>query len=321
VGFSWQCPACASSDLLEGVERFSCTGCGRQFPVLDGIPLLLADLPRYLNEAAAYWLMRDDLTAGQEDALGGLLAAGSYFDVARQHLSSYARDHYGAHDPQDGDQPEPGGAERLLRAGLEVIGPLQGSALDIGCATGGNTLALAESGFSSVVGMDMSAPLIRMAARTATSGVAQYGRRRAGTAYERRAVALPHQSRSAVRFVLGDALQIPFASDSFDLIAAINVLDCVADPARLVLEMARLLKPGGWLIAATPFDWSPNATPAEAWIGDRVAIDHGSDLSGLLSRAPELVVHSLPDQKWQVRLHNRASVHYQIAFAVAQRKA
>lgn len=321
MALAWQCPVCTSPEINEAAEHFSCLGCGRNFPVLDGIPLLLADLPRYLNEAAAYWLMRDDLSAGQEDALGGLLAAGSYFDMARQHLSSYARDHYGAHDPEDGDQPEPGGAERLLHAGLQAIGPLQGVALDIGCATGGNSLALAESGFSPVVGLDMSAPLIRMAARTAASGIARYGRRRAGTAYERREVTLPHQKRSAVRFVLGDALQIPFAPASFDLIAAINVLDCVADPARLVLEMARLLKPGGWLIAATPFDWSPNATPADAWVGDRVVVDQGSDLSGLLSRAPELAVRILPDQKWQVRLHNRATVQYQVAFAVAQRKS
>lgn len=316
----WQCPACASPSIAEGTDRFSCGSCGRYFPVLDGIPLLLADLPRYLNEAAAYWLMRDDLTAGQEDGLGGLLAAGSYFDIARQHLSSYARDHYAAHDAQDTDLPEPGGAERLLRAGLAAIGDATGPALDIGCATGGNSLALAESGFSPVVGLDMSAPLIRMAARTAATGIARYGRRRGGTAYERREVRVPHQNRSAVRFVLGDALQIPFAPASFGLISAINVLDCVADPARLVQEMARVLKPGGWLIAATPFDWSPNATPADAWMGERVVMDQGSDLSGLLSRAPELAVRSLPDQKWQVRLHNRATVHYQIAFAVAQRK-
>lgn len=316
----WQCPVCASPEITEGPEQFSCAACGQSFPVLDGIPLLLADLPRYLNEAAAYWLMRDDLSEGQEDALGGLLPPGSYFDVARQHLSSYARDHYGAHDPEDTDAPEPGGAERLLKAGLAAIGPVEGPALDIGCSTGGNVLALAEQGLAPVIGMDMSAPLIRMAARTAVSGLAQYGRRRAGTAYHRRSVPIPHKNRGAARFVLGDALNAPFAAQSFGLITAINVLDCVADPARLVSEMTRLLKPGGWLIAATPFDWSPNATPAEAWAGDRVAIGSESNLSGLLSREAELVVRSLPDQKWQVRLHNRATVLYSVAFAVAQRK-
>ncbi|MFD2264255.1 methyltransferase domain-containing protein [Lacibacterium aquatile] len=319
--FALRCPVCSGADLIETDERVSCRSCGRGFPVVDGIPLLLADLPRYLNEAAPYWLMRDDLSAGQEDMLGGLLPAGSYFDVARQHLSSYARDHYGAFDDQDSDEPLPGGAERILRTALAEIGSVAGPSLDIGCATGGISLALAEMGNGPVIGLDMSAPLIRMAARTAVSGIARYGRRRAGTAYERREVALPYRQRDKLRFVLGDALDMPFADASFGLIAALNVIDCVADPVRLVGEAVRLLARGGWLIAATPFDWSPNVTPAEAWIGDRVVSAPPSDLPELLSARQELVVRSLPDQIWQVRLHNRAAVHYRVALTIAQRKA
>jgi len=36
------CPAC-HSDLRPEADRILCTGCGRTYPVIDGIPVLIAD--------------------------------------------------------------------------------------------------------------------------------------------------------------------------------------------------------------------------------------------------------------------------------------
>jgi ubiquinone/menaquinone biosynthesis C-methylase UbiE len=49
----------------------------------------------------------------------------------------------------------------------------------------------------------------------------------------------------AVRYVAGDAHELPFADSTFDLAYARYSLEHVADPARVLAEMRRVLRPGG----------------------------------------------------------------------------
>jgi SAM-dependent methyltransferase len=51
-----------------------------------------------------------------------------------------------------------------------------------------------------------------------------------------------------------DLERIPFADESFDIILSGDVLEHVADPGGASREMARVLKPGGFVIATFPFD-------------------------------------------------------------------
>lgn len=50
-----------------------------------------------------------------------------------------------------------------------------------------------------------------------------------------------------------DALQIPFEDGTFDAVAAIAVLEHVTDPWQAVAEIHRVLRPGGVVLAETPF--------------------------------------------------------------------
>ena len=52
---------------------------------------------------------------------------------------------------------------------------------------------------------------------------------------------------------IADAHDLPFPARSFDLVVAVAVLEHVADPARCVAEIARVLAPGGHVYAVTPF--------------------------------------------------------------------
>ena len=53
--------------------------------------------------------------------------------------------------------------------------------------------------------------------------------------------------------LIADAHDIPFADRTFDLVLACAVLEHVADPQRCVGEIVRVLRPGGYVFAATPF--------------------------------------------------------------------
>lgn len=50
------------------------------------------------------------------------------------------------------------------------------------------------------------------------------------------------------RLVRAPAEQLPFAEDSFDTVVSTLVLCTVADPARAISEVARVLRPGGRLL-------------------------------------------------------------------------
>ncbi len=48
-----------------------------------------------------------------------------------------------------------------------------------------------------------------------------------------------------------DAAHLPFAEGSFDTVVAMHMMYHVADQAGAIAEMARVLKPGGWLAVTT----------------------------------------------------------------------
>ena len=53
--------------------------------------------------------------------------------------------------------------------------------------------------------------------------------------------------------------------DAYDLVLSGQCLEHVELPHRLVCEMARMCRPGGWLIVTAPWQWHYHPHPIDCW--------------------------------------------------------
>jgi SAM-dependent methyltransferase len=105
------------------------------------------------------------------------------------------------------------------------------SAIDVGCGVGDDVVLLAERvGMGGhAIGVDSSANLLAKA-RTRTTEIA------------------------SAKFIRADAHALPFGDRSFDGARVERTLQHVADPARVVREIARVTRPGCRVVGFEP-DW------------------------------------------------------------------
>ena len=328
-----------AGDVAAGI--LGCPSCGAEFPIVDGLPIIVPDVRRYIQENAFYLLARGDLTPAVESLIGDAAGPNTAVDSVRQHLSSYAWDHWADCDPleqrPDAGQvpapPAPGAIARTVAAGLATLPPdlPEGPALDIGCGGGRSVVELALRSGRTVLGVDISFSLARLSRGAAVERRVSYPRRRVGLVYDRRTFDLTLDlPPAAVDVWICDALALPFPDRSFALATGFNVLDCMSDPRAGLSEIERVLQPRGATLLSTPFDWSGNVTPSAAWLGghsQRGNHDGSAEavLDMLLSDGPLAVgglrkFGSVARLPWHVRLHERAFMHYD-AYLITARKA
>jgi SAM-dependent methyltransferase len=88
---------------------------------------------------------------------------------------------------------------------------------------------------------------------------------------------------------IGDLLELPFADATFD--AALNVvtLEHVTDPARVVGELFRCLRPGGTLLLITPMEWEEHQQPHDFFRYTRYGLEHLTKQAGFVDVRIEAV--------------------------------
>ncbi len=136
-------------------------------------------------------------------------------------------------------------AAELARA----FGTRQASVLDVGCGGGFLSNYLASVG-QRVTGLDASSDALAVARRYDDTGLVRY-----------------HE---------GDALNLPYPDASFDAVCAMDFLEHVENPERVIAEAARVLKPSGlfffhtfnrsflaWLIVIKGVEWFVRNTPRQ----------------------------------------------------------
>lgn len=144
-------------------------------------------------------------------------------DVAAQGLQ-FQNDHY--YDPKD----------PVMRKRIEVVlaalAPAAGeNVLDIGCGVGTFAFHAAKAG-ASTTGIDYS-PLSIAAAQTLTEA---YG------------------LGARARFVVGNALALPFGNASFDKVVSADFIEHITHEEKYAFcrELHRVIKPGGRIVIFTP---------------------------------------------------------------------
>lgn len=116
--------------------------------------------------------------------------------------------------------------------------------LDVATGTAGVALHWTDRAPVQVTGIDLTEQMLRRG----RENVARRGR------------------GERIRLLLGRAEQLPFPDDSFDAVTFTYLLRYVEDPAATLVELARVLKPGGAL-ASLEFAVPANPGWHAAWVG------------------------------------------------------
>ena len=118
--------------------------------------------------------------------------------------------------------------EFLSWGGVTTTNPPQ-NILDVGCGIGGSSLYLADKFAAEVTGITLSnVQAARAKERAINAGL-----------------------EDKADFQVANALSMPFADDSFDLVWSLESGEHMPDKAKFIAECYRVLKPGGKLLLAT----------------------------------------------------------------------
>jgi uncharacterized protein YbaR (Trm112 family)/2-polyprenyl-3-methyl-5-hydroxy-6-metoxy-1,4-benzoquinol methylase len=309
------CPGCRTlnGDRLD-VRTLERTGdvlaceCGRRYPVIDEVPIVLAD-PSALMRGDIATLVERDLAPEVAALLVEHGPDEAPYPRLLEHLSIYLDAHWG-----DRATPPPGFGLAPFVERIAAL-PRVGHAVELGCSVG---RVLAELAAERAVGIDLHFGAVRRARRLLAGESVAYARREIGRHY---APATATGTRTSGRtLVCGDALDPPLLPDVFDRVVALNVLDSIAHPRQLISVIDGLCRTGGEIIVSSPYAWQSSVLHDHDRFG---GADPAAALRELLTSGTGLRArYRIEDEAeiaWTLRRDARSSVTYRSHYLRARK--
>ncbi len=297
-----------------------CDSCTAMYPILRGIPIIVPNVGKYIQQSLIHTLWSTDLTPHHLQWLSEAGGPSSSVEITRNYLSSYMWSHYGDLDP---DPPEDTSGILDLFAQTQQSNLQEGPLLDVGCSVGRGSFWLAKQYNRPVLGIDLNFSMILHALEVLRNDRVVYGQRVNGCVYRWKDYPAFFENRDQVDFWVADATCLPFADQFISSANSLNILDCTVSP---MMALAELVRVSTEFHHFCPYDWSINVTDYNQWIGG-----HGSFASWkgdpeelirylLSEESPDSVLKlaRIKNEKsqlpWRVRSHDRALMHYKLHY-------
>jgi len=160
---------------------------------------------------------------------------------------------------------------QILDALQATLQAMQGKkALHLGCKTGRLSFELART-FASVVGLDFTTRLIRLAIQMQEKGFIRYIRVEEGEIISHQEKHLKDfglaEFADKVEFWQADVSNLIAKFTGYDFILAENAIEGAIKPRRFLEEIHTRLNPYGILVFVDGYDWNPEITRAEDRLG------------------------------------------------------
>jgi 2-polyprenyl-3-methyl-5-hydroxy-6-metoxy-1,4-benzoquinol methylase/uncharacterized protein YbaR (Trm112 family) len=315
------CPACRKRTegridvrTLDRAGDVLACACGRRYPIVDGVPVILAEPGQYLRREIASVVERE-----LPPEVAALLAADGPDDASYprllEHLSIYLDAHWGDRATPPADFALRGFVERLGRL------PRVELAVELGCSVGRILGELSRSA-ARVVGVDMHFGALRRARRLLDGEAVAYARRLVGWQYTGAVAAGGDRTIPAARRTLAcaDVLDPPLVPGAYDRVVALNLLDSVRSPRQLLSVVDELCAPDGEVILSSPYAWQSGVMDEHERLG---GADPAAAVAGILREGAGLMtryrIEEEDEVQWALRRDARTTVTYRVHFLRARK--
>eukprot|EP00035_Acanthoeca_spectabilis_P001394 m.79810 g.79810 ORF g.79810 m.79810 type:complete len:308 (-) comp10844_c0_seq3:1536-2459(-) len=176
------------------------------------------------------------------------------------------------------------------------LGVPRGAAFDVGCAVGRTSFDLSKT-FDAVLGLDFSHKFIATADKLRAGASIEYTATLEGEATGAFSCSAPLDANPGrIKFIQGDACNLPPGIGPFSVIHGANLLCRLPDPEKFLESLPGLLVDGGLVVLISPYSWLKSYTPKEKWLGgcagpDGTVKDSFKGLKAVMDRVGLKLVH------------------------------